>query len=185
MEQKLKGGGSGMAADEGFSSGLMSKVKVEQATSQFIRAVGLIDRLQAKHHEIIGRMLEARNLTDLTPVQAVLLYNLGDREIMAGEMRSRGIYLGSNVSYNLKKLVGLGYLAQRPSPHDRRAVQVSLTDKGKGIRDLVNQTYSAHAQKILATCPIDFQDVINLENLLQVIDQFWSQELYIQSKSGL
>jgi len=174
-----------MAMNEQITSGLMSKVKVEQATSQFIRAVGLIDRLQAKHHEIIARMLEARNLTELTAVQAVMLYNLGDREIMAGEMRSRGIYLGSNVSYNLKKLVGLGYLEQRPSPHDKRASHVRLTEKGKAIHDLVGQTYAAHVQKILATCPIDFQDVINLENILQVVDQFWSQELYIQSKAGL
>ena len=37
--------------------------------------------------------------------------------IDAGELRTRGYYLGSNVSYNVKKLVETGYLPSRPVAH--------------------------------------------------------------------
>lgn len=171
-----------MPSDGDFPSGVIGKVKLEQAKSQFLETVSLIERLQNKHHEVIAQVLEEKDIDDLTSVQAILIYNLGDQEIMAGEMKSRGIYLGSNVSYNLKKLVSLGYLSQRPAPHDKRAVQVSLTDKGKEVRAMISRVYTNHIQKILATCPVDFQDIISVHNVLQVIDQFWAQELYLGAK---
>ena len=60
-----------------------------------------------------------------------LLYNLGDSELTAGELRTRGYYLGSNVSYNLKKLVDMGYIHHQRSRTDRRSVRVSLTDQAR------------------------------------------------------
>jgi DNA-binding MarR family transcriptional regulator len=62
---------------------------------------------------------------------------IADKELTAGELRTRGYYLGSNVSYNgsnvsykVKKLVETGYLHHARSRIDRRAVRISLTDKG-------------------------------------------------------
>src|SRR5205823_14986505 len=41
-------------------------------------------------------------------VQALMLFNIVDAEVTVGELTSRGCYLGSNVSYNVKKLVESG-----------------------------------------------------------------------------
>ena len=65
--------------------------------------------------------------SDVNAVQALLLFNIGNSELTAGELRSRGYYLGSNVSYNVKKLVELGYLHHARSRIDRRSVRISLT----------------------------------------------------------
>jgi len=68
---------------------------------------------------------------DINNVQGMILFNIGEAEMTVGELTLRGCYLGSNVSYNLRKLVEQGYLAQQRSVHDRRSVHVRLTEKGK------------------------------------------------------
>ena len=80
-------------------------------------------------------------------MQALLLFNIGDKELTAGELRTRGYYLGSNVSYNLKKLVDMGYLHNQRSRVDRRSVRVSLTEKGgEGARS-VRKLYDQHGAR--------------------------------------
>jgi DNA-binding MarR family transcriptional regulator len=63
-------------------------------------------------------------------------------------LRTRGYYLGSNVSYNLKKLVDLGFVSHQRSRMDRRSVRVSLTDKGKEIAKIVGELYQRHLLSI-------------------------------------
>ena len=70
--------------------------------------------------------MQGRN--DINAIQALLLFNIGNSELTAGELRSRGYYLGSNVSYNLKKLVDLDFINHSRSRVDRRSVRISLTD---------------------------------------------------------
>ncbi len=59
---------------------------------------------------------DRRGRSDINAVQALLLYNIGDSELTAGELRTRGYYLGSNVSYNVKKLVEMGSICTTPAP---------------------------------------------------------------------
>ncbi|WP_150120353.1 MarR family winged helix-turn-helix transcriptional regulator, partial [Sulfitobacter sp. HI0021] len=66
-------------------------------------------------------------------------------EVTAGELKSRGYYQGSNVSYNLKKLVEMGYMHHQRCEIDRRSVRVRLTEKGRYIRDVVAELFSRHA----------------------------------------
>ena len=75
-------------------------------------------------------------------MQALLFYNIADKELTAGELRTRGYYLGSNVSYKVKKLVETGYLHHARSRIDRRAVRISLTDKGREIHEIVSAAMS-------------------------------------------
>ena len=76
-------------------------------------------------------------MLEINAVQALLLFNIGDNEVTAGELKTRGYYQGSNVSYNLKKLVEMGYMHHQRCEIDRRSVRVRLTQKGRDIRDLV------------------------------------------------
>ena len=82
--------------------------------------------------DVIKDEFDRRGRSDVNAVQALLLYNIGDKELTAGELRTRGYYLGSNVSYNVKKLVEMGFLHHSRSRIDRRSVRISLTEQRQG-----------------------------------------------------
>src|SRR3546814_8885894 len=82
--------------------------------------------------------------SDLNNVQSLILYNIGTDELTVGELTARGYYLGSNVSYNVKKMVENGYLVQERSLHDRRSVRVRLSDKGLELREKLGSIVERH-----------------------------------------
>ena len=144
---------------------------------QFVETIAVLERLHQKLHDLLHVVLEDEGITDLTPVQAILIYNLGEHQIMAGELKTRGFYLGSNVSYNLKKLVKLGYISQEKPPHDKRSVRVSLTEQGQKVREIIDRLYDFQIQKMIEICPLEFEDIQNATRVMGVWDQFWAQEL--------
>ena len=103
----------------------------------YLEALNLLERLHRRLLDVIKDELDRRKLSEVNAVQALLLYNIADKELTAGELRTRGYYLGSNVSYNVKKLVEMGYMDHKRSRIDRRAVKLSLTDKGRDVHELV------------------------------------------------
>src|SRR5271165_347805 len=106
-------------------------------TNLYLETLTMVERLHRRLLDVIKDELERRGRSDLNAVQALLLHNIGDEELTAGELRTKGYYLGSNVSYNVKKLVEHGFLHHARSRLDRRAVRICLTDKGKEIQALV------------------------------------------------
>ena len=105
-----------------------------QLKPRYLECLNLVERLHRQLLDVIKDELDRRGERVVNSVQALLLFNIGDQELTAGELRTRGHYLGSNVSYNLKKLVESGYIHHERSDVDRRSVHVSLTDKGAAIR---------------------------------------------------
>jgi DNA-binding MarR family transcriptional regulator len=97
----------------------------------YLEALTLVERLHRRLLDVIKDEFDRRGRSDVNSVQALLLYNISDKELTAGELRTRGYYLGSNVSYNVKKLAESGYLHHARSRVDRRAVRISLTEKGR------------------------------------------------------
>ncbi len=77
----------------------------EDLKGRYLVSLKLIERLHRLLLDVIKDEFERLGRSDVNSVQALLLYNIGDAELTAGELTSRGYYLGSNVSYNLKKLV--------------------------------------------------------------------------------
>ena len=116
-------------AEEGFSD-------PEILRAPYVESLKLIERLHRCLLDVIKDEFEREGRSDINSVQALLIYNIGEAELTAGELRTRGHYLGSNVSYNLKKLVESGYIRHKRSESDRRSVRVSLTENGVGIRQL-------------------------------------------------
>jgi DNA-binding MarR family transcriptional regulator len=110
-------------------------------------------------------------------VQALLLYNIGDKELTAGELRTRGYYLGSNVSYNLKKLVEMGYLHHARSRVDRRSVRISLTDKGKDVHKIIEDLYQKHVRTIEQVGGIASNELQVLNKALQRLERFWTDQI--------
>jgi DNA-binding MarR family transcriptional regulator len=110
-------------------------------------------------------------------VQALLLFNIGDSELTAGELRTRGYYLGSNVSYNLKKLVEMGYIHHQRSRMDRRSVRVSLTEKGQEVATIANKLYERHIRSIDQVGGIAAGDFHDLNRSLQRLERFWTDQI--------
>src|SRR3954453_18949030 len=96
----------------------------------YLETIRLTERLHRQFLEVVKNELEKFGIEDLNNVQSLILFNIGKNEYTVGELTGRGYYLGSKVSYNVRKMVEHGYLVQERSTHDRRSVRVRLTDKG-------------------------------------------------------
>src|SRR5690606_25554271 len=116
--------------------------------SLYLEALQLVERLHRRLLDVVKDEFDRNGQNDINATQALLLFNIGNSELTAGELRSRGYYLGSNVSYNLKKLVDMGFIHHQRSRVDRRSVRVSLTDKGNEIANQVASLYERHIASI-------------------------------------
>src|ERR1700690_787961 len=114
----------------------------------YLEALTLVERLHRRLLDVIKDEFDRRGRADINSLQALLLYNIGDKEPTAGELRTRVYYPGSNVSYNLKKLVEMGFLDHQRSRVDRRSVRIKLTDKGRDVRDTVDSLYQKHVKTV-------------------------------------
>ena len=124
----------------------------------YLDSLRLVERLHRRLLDVIKDEFDRRGRSDVNSVQALLLYNISDKELTAGELRTRGYYLGSNVSYNVKKLVESGYLHHARSRIDRRAVRISLTDKGRAVQ---SGLYDKHVgSKSAGSTPASLQSLI-------------------------
>ena len=140
-------------------------------TEEYLAVISLIGRLHRQFLEIVKLELDGADIRDINNVQAVMLFNLGDAEMTVGELTLRGCYLGSNVSYNLKKMVENGYVEQARSPHDRRSVHVRLTPKGRVLRDRLVAMHRRHAE--LLQCAITAPDLEHAAATLRRLERFW------------
>jgi DNA-binding MarR family transcriptional regulator len=143
----------------------------------YLEALTLVERLHRRLLDVIKDEFDRRGRADINSVQALLLYNIGDKELTAGELRTRGYYLGSNVSYNLKKLVELGFLDHQRSRVDRRSVRVSLTQKGLQVARIVNDLYNRHIQSIEKVGGVTGEDFRQLNKALQRLERFWTDQI--------
>src|ERR1700752_1222922 len=116
--------------------------------STYLEVISLVERLHRHFLEVVKLEIEGLGIHDINNVQGMMLFNIGDAEMTVGELTLRGCYLGSNVSYNVKKMVENGYLAQQRSRHDRRSIHVSLTEKGSRLRDRPTATHQPHVEML-------------------------------------
>lgn len=140
----------------------------------YLEIISLVERLHRYVLELIKLELEGLGTHDINNVQAMMLFNIGDAEMTVGELTLRGCYMGTNVSYNAKKLVENGFLEYNRSPHDRRSIHVRLTTKGHELRHKLNQMHERNV-KLLHQTGISDTDLAGAVITLQRIEQFWMQ----------
>ena len=145
--------------------------------SEYMQALRLIERLHRLLLDVIKDEFDRSGGADLNSVQALLLFNIGEAELTAGELKTRGYYLGSNVSYNLKKLVDMGYIHYKRSETDRRSVRVSLTQKGKDACDVVHNLYQRQLRSIEQVGEVSGDDFRTLNRALVRLERFWSDQI--------
>lgn len=143
----------------------------------YLEALTLIERLHRRLLDVIKDEFDRRGRSDINAVQALLLYNIGDKELTAGELRTRGYYLGSNVSYNVKKLVEMGYLHHARSRVDRRSVRISLTDIGKEVHDIVAGLYDKHVVTVEQIGGVGVDEFGKVNQALSRLERFWTDQI--------
>jgi len=141
-------------------------------TNAYLDVISLIERLHRHFLEVVKLELEGLGIHDINNVQGMMLFNIGDSEMTVGELTLRGCYLGSNVSYNVKKMVENGYLVQERSLHDRRSIRVRLTEKGTKLRDRVNAMLQRHLD-MLPQATVHVDDLQAVGVTLRRLEQFW------------
>jgi DNA-binding MarR family transcriptional regulator len=143
----------------------------------YLESLTLIERLHRRMLDVIKDEFDRKGQTEINPVQALLLFNINDRELTAGELRTRGYYLGSNVSYNLKKLVEMGYLSHTRSRMDKRSVRIKLTDKGDVIKTTVGELYEKHVLTIEQVGGVNIDDFTAMNQALLRLERFWTDQI--------
>src|SRR5690349_495529 len=143
-------------------------------TNGYLEVISLVERLHRHFLEVVKLELDGLSIHDINNVQGMMLFNIGDAEMTVGELTLRGCYLGSNVSYNVSKLVENGYLAAERSEHDRRSIRVKLTDKGRKLRDELSAMHQRHLE-MLGQTSITADDLERATAILERLERFWSE----------
>ena len=153
------------------------KISSISAGNFYLETQSLVERLHRRLLDVITHELSKRGRSDINAVQALILYNIGDQEMSAGELRNRGCYLGSNVSYNLKKLVDLGFLDHERGKKDRRCVRIKITESGRSVSNLIDGLYKKHAETIRQVGGVDEDELLVLNKSLKRLERFWVDQV--------
>ena len=143
----------------------------------YLVALALVERLHRLLLDVIKDEFERVGVLEINAVQALLLFNIGDHEVTAGELKSRGYYQGSNVSYNLKKLVEMGYMHHQRCEIDRRSVRVRLTEKGRNIRTLVEELFARHADGLQERGVLGPDGINEITHSLRRVERYWADQI--------
>src|SRR5712671_2182590 len=134
--------------------------RIGQVRPLYLEALTLVERLHRRLLDVIKDEFDRRGRSDINSVQALLLY-----------------YIGSNVSYNLKKLVEMGFLDHQRSRVDRRSVRIKLTEKGIEVRDAVEQLYQKHVRTVEQVGGISNDEFAALNKALHRLERFWTDQI--------
>ncbi|MFN4098572.1 MAG: MarR family winged helix-turn-helix transcriptional regulator [Pararhodobacter sp.] len=144
---------------------------------RYLEALSLVERLHRLLLDVIKDEFERLSILDINAVQALLLFNVGDNEVTAGELKTRGYYQGSNVSYNLKKLVENGYMHHARSEIDRRSVRVRLTPKGQEVRAVVADLFGRHAEGMIGRGVVGIEELDGINTSLKRMERYWADQI--------
>lgn len=136
----------------------------------------LIERLHRHFLEVVKTELDRLGMEDINNVQALILFNIGEEELTVGELTNRGYYLGSNVSYNVKKMVENEYLVHERSTHDRRSIRVRLSPKGLELFGRMKVMFTRHIED-LESGTFDLGELKDAVTSLRHLEQFWTNLL--------
>ena len=145
--------------------------------SGYLDALAMVERLHRLLLDVIKDEFERVGALEINAVQALLLFNVGENELTAGELKTRGYYQGSNVSYNLKKLADKGYMHHQRCQLDRRSVRVKLTAKGRTVREVVARLFARHAEGLITQDILDTASIKDISSTLKQVERYWTDQI--------
>src|SRR3977135_3623947 len=144
----------------------------EMSEHLYLEVISLVERLHRQFLDVVKLELDGFGTHDINSGQAMMLFNIGDAEMTVGELTLRGCYLGSNVSYNVKRMVEADYLFQERWVYDRLSIRVRLTNKGRTLRDRLNEMHRRHIE-MLGETRITDGDLQGVVMTLRDLERFW------------
>jgi DNA-binding MarR family transcriptional regulator len=153
-----------------------------KALRAYYETIHVIERLHRQSLDVLKLELDRLGIEDINNVQSLILYSVGNDQLTVGELTLRGYYLGSNVSYNLKKMVESGYLLQERSLHDRRSVRIKVSPKGAALRARMDEFFERDG-KLLVSAGIGPEELSSLTEILSKLERFWSSHTDAQSRT--
>lgn len=148
---------------------------------QYLELTRLIERLHRRFLDVLRAELNRMGIKDINGVQALLLVNIGEEEIVIRDLVERGYYQGSNVSYNIKKLTEMGYLDQKRSEHDRRSVSIKLTEKAMGVVELIRKLETENAEGLTAN-GVKEKEIDDTCDILRRLERTWTDYIHYGGK---
>ena len=139
----------------------------------YLETIRLIERLHRRFLDVIKTELDRLGIEDINNVQTLILSNISNEQLTVGELTARGYYLGSNVSYNVKKLVENGYLNQERSPHDRRMTRVKVSEKGLELTQRIDRLYQNNAAELEREV-VGQEQLAAANQVLSALERYWS-----------
>lgn len=161
----------------GYMAGMTDTSTEKGFIGGYLEALSLVERLHRLLLDVIKDEFERVGVLEINAVQALLLFNIGENEVTAGELKSRGYYQGSNVSYNLKKLVETGYMHHQRCEIDRRSVRVRLTQKGRDVRKVVADLFERHAAGLQAKGVLGPEGITEITGSLKRVERYWTDQI--------
>jgi len=139
--------------------------------NSYLNVIQLLPRIHRLFMDMIKIDLQELDIHDINNVQSIMLFHIGDTELTMGELTSRGVYIGSNLAYNVKKMVESGYLTQEHSLYDRRVSYVCLTEKGRKLREELTMVHRRRID-LPPQGALSSDDLQTATSVLRLLDQF-------------
>jgi DNA-binding MarR family transcriptional regulator len=143
----------------------------------YLESIKLIERLHRQFLEVVKLELDRLGIADINNVQSLILWNIGKEDLTVGDLTHRGYYLGSNVSYNVKKMVEAGYLEQERSAHDRRSVRLRVSEKGLQLCTQIAAMFDRH-DDFLAARHMSSERLAVVNATLRDLERLWTEALH-------
>ena len=157
-----------------------SQQQEDSVADSFLKSLSLLEQAHRRLHDVVKDNLERGGERSLTGVQALLIYEIGDAETPASALRARGAFAGTSLSYNVKKLQEGGYINQNRSTTDKRTVHLSLTERGKRVREQVTNLFEKQANALGPTASVRGEDLDHLNKTVSRLERFWSDQIRYQ-----
>lgn len=149
----------------------------------YIETILLVERLHRRFLDVVKTELDRLKIDDINNVQTLILYNISSEQLTVGELTNRGYYLGSNVSYNVKKLVENEYLIQEKAPHDKRSTRIRLSEKGLKLCTVIDALYQRHVDSLKTAAP-GIAKLSEINETLHDLERFWTDYINQVYKLG-
>lgn len=127
-----------------------------------------INKLDKLFLENIEHSLRDNEIYDISPMQALVMINIGHETMRINDVNDFDYYLGKNVTYNIQDLVKKGYVGRLKNKNDKRSKIVSLTKKGERVLEIL-ESVNVSQQEKLQKLKIDVNNLNEILTRLQRI----------------
>jgi len=139
----------------------------------YLNVIQLLPKIHRQFMDVVKKDLEGLKIHDINNVQSIMLFSIGDTMLSVGDLILSGVYIGSNVSYHVKRMVENGYLTQEHSRYDRRVSHVRVTDKGRKLREELTMTHQRRID-LLSDVALSSDELQAAMSVLRLLDRFWT-----------